>query len=232
MSAEEIVEKAELFRGVVKMKYYGKYRGKVTDNCDPDGLGRIRAKVPDVPGANEMDWATPCVPYAGNSTGVWFIPPIGANVWIEFERGETDFPIWSGGFWVEDDNLFRRLRTQWKMIKTGSATITFNDEKGAENITISPGPGDAETSLLKFVMNGNSIELVNGITGIKMNGNSIELYHAGGGNIKVDHTGIILDTGGSSIKMNPDYIELWTSGLNIKVGHGNVFVNDKAMFAY
>jgi hypothetical protein len=79
--------------------YYGKYRGTVVNNIDPEQRGRIMALVPDVLGLTPSSWALPCVPIAGKQEGVFAIPQIGAGVWIEFEQGDPDYPIWSGGFW-------------------------------------------------------------------------------------------------------------------------------------
>lgn len=80
------------------MQLYGKYRGTVEAVVDPEGLGRIRARVPAV-GDVELSWALPCVPGAGPGSGHLVLPPLGASVWIEFEGGDIDYPIWSGGFW-------------------------------------------------------------------------------------------------------------------------------------
>ena len=41
----------------------------------------------------------PAAPYAGPGAGFVALPPVGAGVWIEFEQGDPDFPIWSGGWW-------------------------------------------------------------------------------------------------------------------------------------
>jgi uncharacterized protein involved in type VI secretion and phage assembly len=81
------------------IKHYGKYRGTVTENVDPMQLGRIQAMVPDVSGLLPSSWAMPCVPVAGKLSGVYVVPQIGAGVWIEFEQGDPDYPIWTGGFW-------------------------------------------------------------------------------------------------------------------------------------
>ena len=80
-------------------RYYGKYRGTVAFNIDPEQRGRIMALVPDVLGLMPSNWALPCLPFAGIQVGTFMIPPIGAKVWIEFEQGESDYPIWVGGFW-------------------------------------------------------------------------------------------------------------------------------------
>jgi len=80
-------------------KYFGKYRGTVFNNIDPMQMGRIQAIVPDVTNVLPSTWALPCVPMAGPQCGEFTVPPIGAAVWIEFEHGDRDYPIWTGGFW-------------------------------------------------------------------------------------------------------------------------------------
>lgn len=89
-------------------RYYGKYRGLVLDNVDPLQIGRIMAQVSDVLGETPSSWAMPCVPAAGIQAGCFIVPPIGSEVWIEFEQGDTDYPIWTGGFWgtVADVPIF------------------------------------------------------------------------------------------------------------------------------
>ena len=79
--------------------YFGKYRGEVTNPLDPQGMGRVQVSVPDVLGKGQMAWAMPCSPWAGPGIGFFAIPPRKAKVGVEFERGEPDYPIWSGGFW-------------------------------------------------------------------------------------------------------------------------------------
>jgi len=86
-------------------RYYGKYRGTVLDNADPEQRGRIVAAVPDIQGALPLTWALPCLPMAGMLQGVHVVPPIGAQVWIEFEQGDVDYPVWVGGFWGSASDL-------------------------------------------------------------------------------------------------------------------------------
>jgi uncharacterized protein involved in type VI secretion and phage assembly len=80
-------------------KFYGKYRGTVINNIDPMQMGRIMVMVPDVSALLPTSWAMPCVPIAGKQSGSYFVPQIGAGVWIEFEQGNPDYPIWVGGYW-------------------------------------------------------------------------------------------------------------------------------------
>ena len=80
-------------------KYYGKYRGLVLNNIDPMQKARLLVQVPGVTGVLISSWAMPCVPMAGIQMGIYVVPMIGAGVWVEFEGGDPDYPIWSGGFW-------------------------------------------------------------------------------------------------------------------------------------
>jgi len=78
--------------------FLGKYRGTVANNLDPTQTGRIQAMVPDV-SPSISTWAMPCLPFAGINAGVFTVPPVGSGVWIEYEHGDPEFPIWVGGYW-------------------------------------------------------------------------------------------------------------------------------------
>jgi len=80
-------------------KFFGKYRGIVVENIDPQQIGRVMVMVPDVGTPVPGTWAMPCVPAAGIQSGVFVLPALGSGVWVEFERGDPDHPIWVGGFW-------------------------------------------------------------------------------------------------------------------------------------
>ena len=80
-------------------KFFGKYRGTVINNVDPEMRGRIQVAVPDVTAVVPSSWAMPCAPVAGMQTGMFAVPLIGAGVWVEFEQGDPDYPIWTGCFW-------------------------------------------------------------------------------------------------------------------------------------
>ena len=80
-------------------KYFGKYRGMVVNNVDPLQIGRLLVQVPDVLGPIPSSWAMPCFPFTGKQMGMWCLPQIGTGVWVEFEQGDPDYPIWVGGFW-------------------------------------------------------------------------------------------------------------------------------------
>lgn len=86
----------------VREKYYGKYRGFVHDNRDPQHRGRVRLRVPSILADEVTGWALPCMPYGGlPGQGLFAIPDEEAQVWVEFEAGELSHPIWTGTFWQE-----------------------------------------------------------------------------------------------------------------------------------
>lgn len=132
----------------VPKRYFGKYRGKVIENIDPLFLGRIMPIVPaisDLP----LTWAMPCTPYAGPMVGFYAIPPISANVWIEFEGGDPDYPIWTGCFWEEGQVPLEAPAPGMTILKTESITLVLNDdpEVGGLTLEITPPAVDAPISI-------------------------------------------------------------------------------------
>lgn len=136
--------------------YYGKYRGQVLNNIDPMQQGRVQVSCPAVLGDGQLSWAMPCTPYAGNQVGLFMVPPVGANVWVEFEGGDPDYPIIGGCFWGTGEVPAAPAVAEMKVIKTDGATITLNDLPGAGGITIETTTG------LKISMNVGGIELTTG----------------------------------------------------------------------
>lgn len=127
-------------------RFYGKYRGKVAENVDPLFLGRI---LPIVPAVSELPltWATPCVPYAGQEVGFYAIPPLDANVWIEFEGGDPNAPIWTGCFWEEGQVPLGAPTPEVFLFKTLSATLLINEVPGAGSLSLEITPPAVETPI-------------------------------------------------------------------------------------
>lgn len=98
MTLDELIR---AFHQLVESKFYGKYPGVVTDVDDPNEVGRVRAKVPEVLGEDiESGWATPSAPVGGGrNRGFFVLPDVGDTIWIEFQAGDISRPIWSGTFW-------------------------------------------------------------------------------------------------------------------------------------
>jgi uncharacterized protein involved in type VI secretion and phage assembly len=157
--------------------YYGKYRGKVLVNEDEQKIGRLRVQIPALYGTghSSMPWALPCVPYAGKGVGLFLIPPIGANVWIEFENGNPDFPIWTGCFWEKQHEL-PATNPNIKVLKTDIGTIEINDDENQKSIKITNGTMKIEMNALEIEISteqGASVKL-NG-NKVSINGNALEV---------------------------------------------------------
>jgi len=116
-------------------QYYGKYRGTVLQNVDPMRSGRLQIQVPDVYGPNFSTWALPCLPSGGMLTGMYVAPPIGAGVWVEFEQGDPDYPIWVGCWW----GSLAETPNQAKITTPGVPVITL-ESLGQKAIVISDTP--------------------------------------------------------------------------------------------
>jgi uncharacterized protein involved in type VI secretion and phage assembly len=83
-------------------RYYGKYRAMVLNNLDPQSQGRVQVQLGDRYGLFPSTWALPSFPFAAKGmAGMVALPQIGAAVWVEFEAGDPDYPIWSGGFFPD-----------------------------------------------------------------------------------------------------------------------------------
>jgi uncharacterized protein involved in type VI secretion and phage assembly len=155
-------------------KFYGKFRGIVSDIQDPLMTFRIRAKVPDVLGDDDSGWAMPCMPFGGSGMGFFALPAVGAGVWIEFEHGDPDYPIWSGcwfGSAAEPPPDLLVPPYKKVMIKTeGGHSIVLDDTPGIGGITLKTSDG------AKIVMNALGIEIDNGLGGnIKMTGPQVSI---------------------------------------------------------
>lgn len=138
-------------------RFYGKHRGIVANNIDPQQLGRLQIEVPTVLGDSRLSWAMPCVPYAGPGVGFFFIPPVGARIWVEFENGDPDFPIWVGGFWDQSSDIPASTPiAEIKIIKTDTATLTLDDTPGAGGVTLETTAG------MKILINAQGIEIDTG----------------------------------------------------------------------
>lgn len=163
-------------------RFYGKYRGKVESNLDPFGQGRLQVRVPGVLGETTLAWAMPCSPYAGPGVGLFMIPPTDANVWVEFEAGDPNRPIWSGGFWTVGDAPEPAPGPQQiaaKILKTDCVTLKLNDLPGAGGVTLEVSPPavaipakiEIASSGITISFAGAKIELT--VTGVAINGDAL-----------------------------------------------------------
>jgi uncharacterized protein involved in type VI secretion and phage assembly len=121
-------------------RYFGKYRGIVTNNDDTKNLGRVRAKVPRLGDDLELGWALPAFAYGGAAEqGFFAVPDVGAGVWIEFEEGDLSYPIWSGT-WYSAASIPESAQAGQKILKTKSGhKIVLDDDASSVEITDANG---------------------------------------------------------------------------------------------
>ena len=137
--------------------YFGKYRGTVVSNIDPMLMGRLLVGVPDLGLAGA--WAMPCFPVAGDQAGAWMIPEPSTGVWVEFEQGDVDRPIWSGcwyGSAVEVPPLAREA--------SPTAPPIVLATPGQTTLMLSDAPGPAGGILLQTAMGARISITDDGIT--------------------------------------------------------------------
>lgn len=151
------------------MSHFGKYRGKVENNVDPQMQGRIMVSVPAVTGEGTLNWAMPSSPYAGNGVGFWAIPPNGANVWVEYEGGDPERPIWSGCFWAVGEAPASPAVAQVVTLKTETCTLTLNDLPGVGGITIETTAG------MKVTLTATGVEVTNGSGTVTIQGPTVTI---------------------------------------------------------
>jgi len=112
--------------------------------------------VPAVTGSGTLNWAMPAVPFAGSGVGFWAIPPVGANVWVEYEGGNPDYPIWSGCFWGVGEAPATPAVPQVVVLKTQTCTLTLSDLPGVGGVTIETSNG------MKITMSATGLEITDG----------------------------------------------------------------------
>jgi len=160
-------------------KFWGKYRGTVVNNIDPEQRGRLLVTVPDVLALVPSTWAEPCTPLAGPTgppMGVYLVPPIGAGVWVEFEQGDPDYPIWVGCRWGTAADIPSLAHAGLPV----SPSIVLQTA-GQNSVVISDVPGPAGGIMLRC---GSSTVMITQ-TGISLIAPKVEMTAA-----TIDLTGI------------------------------------------
>lgn len=155
-------------------RFYGKYRGTVINVVDPLGMGRIQAMVPAVSLMLPTSWCLPCFPTAGRLSGTFYLPQMGSGVWIEFEGGDPDKPIWTGCFYGLEAEMPSDAQRTSTTNNPASPSMVFQSQL-QNRIVISDLPGPTGGIILKTLT---------------------------GASITVNDTGIYIDNGkGASIKL-------------------------------
>lgn len=194
-------------------QYFGKYRGTVANNVDPKKLGRIQVSVPAVLGDSRMSWAMPCVPFAGKNEGWVSIPPIGANIWVEFEAGDLDLPIWSGCFWGTGEMPTEATLPDIKVFKTRSIILEMSDVPGGGGFTLEVKP-PAVTVPLKLVFDRKGIEIGSATGSVTLKQSAIELKQKPA-KVKISSSSIELENGQSTLELSPAKVAINNDALEV-----------------
>ncbi|MGH8004954.1 MAG: phage baseplate assembly protein V, partial [Limisphaerales bacterium] len=145
-----------------------KHRGVVVDNLDPLQTGRLRVNVPSVLGTEEL-FAMPAVPYAGPNVGFFSLPPVGANVWVEFEEGDKNHPVWSGCFWGAGELPPEADFPEKKVLKTESFVLIIDERVPGGSCTLKVGP-------MRLTFENQMIDVDNGFGAIiKLTGSKLSI---------------------------------------------------------
>jgi len=171
---------------------FGKYRGKVIDNVDPQRQGRLKVQVAML--EETLSWALPCVPYAGKDLGLFFLPPKGSNVWVEFEGGFVEKPIWSGCFWGEGDLPSEATSPNVQLLKMPGMVLKI-DSSGV-TLTLS---APTATPAVSLKLTAKGAELSQGMTHVKIGAN---------GGITLKHNQHSLEMGAASVNINRGALEI------------------------
>jgi uncharacterized protein involved in type VI secretion and phage assembly len=210
-------------------KRYGKYRGVVTDNKDPQKRGRLKLRIPSVLADQVTDWALPCLPYGGAAQqGIFMVPEVSAHVWVEFEEGDINRPIWVGTFWhgkrdPPEDAAKEEPTTRLIQTKSGHI-LQFDDEEGKEQFRLFH-PADA-----KMLIDKNGTISLTDTSGavLKMDAenNEIIVEDANGNIMTMDSSGTkVEDANGNIIEMAAAGIT--AEGPKIVIKGGQVHLGDE-----
>lgn len=206
---ELVLELARQFRN----KYYGKYRGFVADNDDPEQRGRLRLVIPSVLGEEVSAWALPSLPFGGLADqGLFTVPEVDAQLWVEFEEGNINHPIWTGTFWQQSGDApaeAAKSPPTTRVLKTPSGhTLQFDDEEGSEAFRLAHPAGaettiDAQGTVVIRDAQGNTLTLDAG-------GSEVLLEDANGNSLTMNAQGTTVEDA------NGNRIEMAASGVTVK----------------
>lgn len=218
--------------------FFGKYRGKVVSNIDPLMQGRLIVLVLAV-SEFPLSWAMPCAPYAGKNVGFFAVPPITANVWVEFEGGDPNRPIWTGCFWGDGEVPAKPAVPTTKVIKTETVTLEINDlltsvslqvltpagpvkmEQGPEGIALTIGPASLKINL-------QGVDLAMPPSTLSVGPEGISLKNASA-SADITPGSVSLKNGAADLNMSPASIEIKNGAASLAMTAVTVSINNGAL---
>lgn len=201
--------------------YFGKYRGKVVNNIDPLMLGRLIVLVPAV-SELPLSWAMPCAPYAGPNVGFFALPPIAANVWVEFEQGDPAYPIWTGCFWSDGQVPARPALPTTKVLKTESVTLEINDLLTSVSLQVQTPVGP-----VKLEQGPEGISLTIGAASLKIGSQGLDLAMPPS-SLSVGPEGISLKNASASVDVTPASVSLSNGAADLNLRPASIEIQNGA----
>jgi len=236
--------------------FYGKYRGIVVSNQDPEKLGRVKVNVPQVSGKNIMEtWAWPSGLVGGEDFGFFFIPPKGASVWVSFENGDPNHPVWEGGHWArgKTPDVSKRAKPDNRVFQTKNWIMEMDDEVGSEkfkitdrssgnsfefdttsgdlNVNVTGNENITTTGNANHTVSGDLSKTVSGNKSNSISGNSSDSVTGNSsetvtGNKSINCVGFSLAaTGSSTMTFGSSTINLSPSEISFNVGGHTLEIN-------
>jgi phage baseplate assembly protein V len=192
-----------------RTRIYGVATAIVTNNQDPDGMGRVKLRFPWLSKENESDWARIAVPMAGSAMGTYFLPEVDDQVLVAFEQGDRDRPFVLGMLWSKavkppeaNDDGKNNMRT----IKSRSGhVVRLDDTDGKEKIQVLDKTGkntieiDSTANTIKITADADiTIESTTGKLVLKGKA-GVEI--TSGADVKADATGNVAVTAGGNVDL-------------------------------
>lgn len=202
------------FQSQSTTRYFGKYRGFVVNNKDPEKRARLKLQVPSILGQAVTHWALPCLPFGGLSDqGLFLAPQVGAQIWVEFEEGNIRHPIWTGTFWQQTSDVPSEAGDDTEptssLLKTPSGHLLhFQDKSGEEQIRLMHKSGsellmDETGSLAITDSNGGTLRL-------DSENNSLSFEDTNGNKLTLNSSGTVVEDS------NGNKLEMAASGITVK----------------
>lgn len=212
----------------VEGRYYGKYRGFVVDNADPENRGRLKVRVPSVFGDEVVTgWAMPCAPYGGAADqGFFFVPEVDAGVWVEFEMGSLDYPVWVGTYWAKPGGTTEvpkpadaQSPPTRKIVRTLKGHgIEMEDKDGEEVFVITYNDGD-KTNVITMNKDGLTVTDANE-NKVEMTKDGIAVTDANNNTVTMNADGVeTVDANNNKVTLNGD-------GTKVADANGNKLTMD------
>lgn len=209
-----------LFDDDVELKnnrVYGVVIGIVTNLDDPDGLGRVKVKIPTRSDEYETTWARVTTPMAGSSMGIFFMPEVDEEVLLAFHEGNINQPIVIGRLWSSQSkppasstsDYFAGGKVKMRKIKTGGGSeLIFDEESGKEKITLKTKAG----AQILMDDENKKIEIKDSSGNNKVN------IDGNGSTVSIDaNTKVVIKVSSTTLTLQGTSVEIKSGGtLNIK----------------